>query len=83
MIAARNNFIPIFDFLIHKKAAISLKDNSGGTLLHSVAEHGSIMALNQLVALGVDTSDVIEVADHAGRTPIFEAVEGQSQIDIL
>lgn len=51
--------------------------------MHSVAEHGCILALNQLVALGVDTAAVIEIADHAGRTPIFEAVEAQSKIEIL
>jgi len=43
--------------------------------LHHAIEKGHIGVLEALLEHGVDVYSVIEVADNAGRTPIFEAVE--------
>ncbi len=43
--------------------------------MHHAIEKGHIGVLETLLEHGVDVYSVIEVADNAGRTPIFEAVE--------
>jgi ankyrin repeat protein len=51
------------------------QDNAGGTVLHHTIEKGHTAVLETLLEHGVDIYSVIEVADNAGRTPIYEAVE--------
>lgn len=43
--------------------------------MHHAIEKGHIGVLEILLEHGVDVYSVIEIADNAGRTPIFEAVE--------
>jgi hypothetical protein len=39
--------------------------------------------LQVLVEHGVDVHSAIEIADNAGRTPIFEAIDNNVNIDLL
>ncbi len=58
--------------------------------MHHAVEKGHVCVLETLLEHGVDVYSVIEVADNAGRTPIFEAVEnmlddkqGVSSIEVI
>lgn len=44
-------------------------------MLHHAVEKGHIPVLENLLANGVDLYSAIEIADNAGRTPLFEAVD--------
>jgi ankyrin repeat protein len=61
--------------LLQKKASALKQDNAGGTVLHHAIEKGHIQVLETMLGLGVDVYSAIEIADNAGRTPLFEAVE--------
>ncbi len=61
--------------MLQKKASALKQDNAGGTVLHHAIEKGHIQVLETMLGLGVDVYSAIEIADNAGRTPLFEAVE--------
>lgn len=44
-------------------------------MLHHAIEKGHAQVLETLLSLGVDVYSAVEIADNAGRTPLFEAVE--------
>lgn len=44
-------------------------------MLHHAVEKGHIQVLETLLANGYDVYSAIEIADNAGRTPLFEAVD--------
>lgn len=70
------------EFLIDKKASALKQDNAGGTVLHHAIEKGHTQVLETMLGLGVDVYGAIEIADNAGRTPIFEAVENSADDDL-
>ncbi len=60
------------------------QDNSGATLFHHAIEKGNIAVLKMLLQIGGgDITSGIEIADNAGRTPIFEAVENNANADLM
>lgn len=61
--------------MVEKKADALKQDNAGGTVLHHAIEKNNIGVLETMLANGVNIYSAIEIADNAGRTPIFEAVE--------
>lgn len=44
-------------------------------MLHHAIEKGQLNVLEVMLEHGVDVYSAIELADNAGRTPLFEAVE--------
>lgn len=73
--AGRGGYSAVVEYLIEKKASALKQDNAGGTVLHHAIEKGHIGVLETMLANGVDVYSAIEIADNAGRTPLFEAVE--------
>lgn len=73
--AGRGGYSNIVEFLIEKKASALKQDNAGGTVLHHAIEKGHSNVLETMLGMGVDVYSAIEIADNAGRTPIFEAIE--------
>ena len=61
--------------MLQKKASALKQDNAGGTVLHHAIEKGHLNVLETMLQHGVDVYSAIEIADNAGRTPLFEAVE--------
>ena len=56
------------------------QDNSGATLFHHAIEKANLNILEAILKLGrSDLISAIEIADNAGRTPIFEAVDNNVQ----
>ncbi len=43
--------------------------------MHHAIEKGHLNVLETMLQHGVDVYSAIEIADNAGRTPLFEAVE--------
>ena len=43
-------------------------------MLHHAIEKGHVNVLQVMLEAGVDIYSAIEIADNAGRTPLFEAV---------
>ena len=66
-------------FLLGKRANSLKQDNAGGTVLHHAIEKGHVNVLEVLLEHGVDVYSAIELADNAGRTPLFEAVEMEDE----
>jgi len=60
---------------MEKKASPLKQDHAGGTVLHHAIEKGHLEVLEIMLANGMDVYSAIEIADNAGRTPLFEAVE--------
>lgn len=75
MYAGRGGFSEVVRYLLEKKASPLKQDSSGGTVLHHAIEKGHINVLEVMLEHGVDVYSAIEIADNAGRTPLFEAVE--------
>jgi ankyrin repeat protein len=73
--AGRGGYSLCVEYLLQKKASALKQDNAGGTVLHHAIEKGHIQVLETMLGLGVDVYSAIEIADNAGRTPLFEAVE--------
>ena len=61
--------------MLEKRASPLKQDNAGGSVLHHCIEKGHVSVLEVLLEHGVDVYSAIELADNAGRTPLFEAVE--------
>ena len=47
--------------------------------MHHSIEKGHLSVLEVLLEHGVDVYSAIELADNAGRTPLFEAVEMEEE----
>jgi len=73
--AGRGGYPKVVEYLIEKRASPLRQDNAGGTVLHHAVEKGHISVLENLLANGVDMYSAVEIADNAGRTPLFEAVD--------
>lgn len=67
--AARGGNGDIVKYLLEKGANSLQQDSSGGTVAHHAIEKNKIEIIEILVEYSVD----IDVADNAGRTPLFEA----------
>lgn len=52
-------------------------------MLHHAIEKGHVNVLEVMLEHGVDVYSAIELADNAGRTPIFEAVEMEQDLDAI
>lgn len=48
-------------------------------MLHHAIEKGHTQVLETMLGQGVDVYSAIEIADNAGRTPLFEAVENMTE----
>ena len=77
--AGRGGYSEVVRFLLEKRASPLKQDNAGGTVLHHCIEKGHVSVLEVLLEHGVDVYSAIELADNAGRTPIFEAVEMEDE----
>ena len=51
-------------------------------MFHHAIEKGYINVLETMTQNGVDVYSAIEIADNAGRTPLFEAVENLNDENI-
>lgn len=52
-------------------------------MLHHAIEKSHIDVLKVLIEYGVNVYSAIEIADNAGRTPLFEAVENNVSVDMI
>lgn len=50
-------------------------------MFHHAVEKGHVNVLEAMLQHGVDVYSAIEIADNAGRTPIFEALESTFDTD--
>ena len=75
MYAGRGGYHEVVRYLLEKKASALKQDNAGGTVFHHCIEKGQISVLEVMLEHGVDVYSAIEIADNAGRTALFEAVE--------
>lgn len=75
MYAGRGGFSMVVQYLLGKKASALRQDSSGGTVFHHAIEKGHANVLEAMLEAGVDVYSAIEIADNAGRTPLFEAIE--------
>lgn len=73
MYAGRGGYSECVRFLLEKKASALKQDNSGCTVLHHAIKKGHTQVLETMLQHGVDIYSAIEIADNAGRTPLFEA----------
>jgi ankyrin repeat protein len=73
----------VVSFLLEKGASPLKQDTSGGTVLHHAIEKLHFEVLQALIAHGVDVYSAIEIADNAGRTPIFEAVDSNASVEMI
>jgi ankyrin repeat protein len=63
---------------------VPTKDNSGATLFHHAVEKGNTHVLQCLLRLNQsDLLSAVEIADNAGRTPLFEAVDNNAPADLV
>ena len=82
--AARGGYDDLVKYLILICKASPLKqDNSGATLFHHAIEKGNTNVLQTLLTIGNEYTSAIEIADNAGRTPIFEAVENGAPAELV
>lgn len=65
--------------MLEKRASPLKQDNAGCTVLHHAIEKGHVNVLEVMLEHGVDVYSAIELADNAGRTPLFEAVEMEDE----
>ena len=72
--AGRGGYAEAVRYLLDKRASPLKQDNAGGTVLHHAIEKGHVNVLQVMLEAGVDIYSAIEIADNAGRTPLFEAV---------
>ena len=77
--AGRGGFSEVVRYLLEKRASPLKQDNAGGTVLHHAIEKGHLSVLEVMLEHGVDVYSAIELADNAGRTPIFEVVEMEEE----
>lgn len=77
--AGRGGYSEVVRYLLEKKASPLKQDNAGGTVLHHCIEKGHLSVLEVMLEHGIDVYSAIEIADNAGRTPLFEAVEMEEE----
>ena len=77
--AGRGGYQDVVRYLLEKRASPLKQDNAGGTVLHHAIEKGHLAVLEVMLEHGVDVYSAIELADNAGRTPLFEAVEMEEE----
>lgn len=70
-------------YLLEKGASPLKQDNAGGTVLHHTIEKCHLDVMQVLVEYGVDVYSAIEIADNAGRTPIYEAIDNNVSTEVL
>lgn len=81
--AARGGYSQIVRYLLEKGASPLKQDTAGSTVLHHAIEKGHLEVLEVLIEYGVDVYSAIEIADNAGRTPIFEAIDNNVSINMI
>jgi len=81
MYASRGGYSEVVRFLLSKKATPLKQDSSGGTVFHHAVEKGHLQVLEAMLECGVDVYSAIEIADNAGRTPLFEAIESSFDLE--
>jgi uncharacterized protein len=81
MYAGRGGFAQVVTFLLEKHASPLRQDSSGGTVFHHSIEKGHTNVLESMLECGVDVYSAIEIADNAGRTPLFEAIENTFDLE--
>jgi len=83
--AARGGYDELLSYLILICKASALKqDSSGATLFHHTVEKGCINVLQAILRIGqTELLSAMEIADNAGRTPLFEAVENNASADLV
>ncbi len=59
------------------------QDNSGATLFHHAIEKGQLDVLKCILRLGNELISAVEIADNAGRTPLFEAIDNNVSVDLV
>ena len=79
MYAGRGGQSDCVRYLLEKRASPLKQDDAGGTVLHHSIENGHTSVLEVLLEHGVDVYSAIELADNAGRTPLFEAIEMEEE----
>ena len=66
------------------KASALKQDNSGATLFHHAVEKASMTILQTILRIGQqELLSAMEVADNAGRTPLFEAIDNNAPVDLV
>lgn len=82
--AARGGYSELLEYLVVNCKASPLKqDSSGATFFHHAIEKGNLEVLMKILAVGSEFITAIEIADNAGRTPIFEAIDNNVHEEIL
>jgi len=81
--AARGGYHEVVRYLLEKGASPLKQDTSGGTVLHHAIEKAQTEVLQVLIEHGVDVYSAIEIADNAGRTPVFEAIDNNVSAEII
>ena len=79
--AGRGGYAEVVRYLLEKRASPLKQDNAGGTVLHHAIEKGHLNVLEVMLEHGIDVYSAIELADNAGRTPLFEAVEMEEEVN--
>jgi ankyrin repeat protein len=69
--AGRGGFPVLVKYFISQGANTMRQDNAGGTVVHHAIEKGKEEVMQILIENRVN----INIADNAGRTPLFEAVD--------
>eukprot|EP00347_Sterkiella_histriomuscorum_P001332 403372439 len=81
--SARGGYHEVVRYLMERGASPLKQDTSGGTVLHHAIEKGQLEVLQVLIEHGVDVYSAIEIADNAGRTPIFEAIDNNCTTELM
>jgi ankyrin repeat protein len=81
--SARGGYFEVVRYLLERGASALKQDNAGGTVLHHAIEKSHINVLQVLQEHGVNIYEAIEIADNAGRTPLFEAIDSRVEAMIV
>jgi ankyrin repeat protein len=81
--AARGGYSELVRFLVERGASPLKQDHAGGTVLHHAIEKGHLDVLRVLIEQGIDVQAAIEVADNAGRTPLYEAIDNNASNSLV
>jgi len=81
--SARGGYHEVVRYLLEKGASPLKQDTSGATVLHHAIEKSHVDVLQVLMEYGVDVYSAIEIADNAGRTPVFEGLDNNVDSEVL
>jgi len=81
--ASRGGYQEMVRYLLQRGASSLKQDNAGGTVLHHAIEKGHLDVLRVLIEEGIDVQAAIEVADNAGRTPLYEAIDNNASASLV